>query len=88
MRTSGPTPTTSIADALSVNAARPRLAGRPFGYGWIRGWASAFVCGTLVIGQIIRPTDVTRVVWLNAALLVVAAGAIALVPRDSSTRIA
>jgi PPP family 3-phenylpropionic acid transporter len=75
-------PTTSIADALSVNAARPQLAGRPFEYGWIRGSASAaFVCGTLVIGQIISPTDLTRVIWLNAALLVVAAGATALVPR-------
>jgi PPP family 3-phenylpropionic acid transporter len=75
-------PTTSIADALSVNAARPQLAGKPFEYGWIRGSASAaFVCGTLVIGQIISPTDLTRVIWLNAALLVVAAGATALVPR-------
>jgi MFS transporter, PPP family, 3-phenylpropionic acid transporter len=74
-------PTTSIADALSVNAARPRLAGRPFEYGWIRGSASAaFVCGTLVIGQIISLTDLTRVIWLNAALLVVAAGTTALVP--------
>ncbi|WP_256477642.1 MFS transporter [Bradyrhizobium sp. C-145] len=32
-------PTTSIADALSVNTARPRFAGRPFEYGWIRGLA-------------------------------------------------
>jgi PPP family 3-phenylpropionic acid transporter len=74
-------PTTSIADALSVNAARPQSAGRPFEYGWIRGSASAaFVCGTLVIGQIISSTDLTRVIWLNAALLVVATGATALVP--------
>ncbi|SFJ44423.1 MFS_1 like family protein [Bradyrhizobium sp. Gha] len=34
-------PTTSIADALSVNTARPQFAGRPFEYGWIRGSASA-----------------------------------------------
>ena len=75
-------PTTSIADALSVNAARPELAGRPFEYGWIRGSASAaFVCGTLVIGQLISANDLTRVIWLNAALLVVAAGATALVPK-------
>ncbi|WP_334446145.1 MFS transporter [Bradyrhizobium sp. AZCC 1610] len=78
-------PTTSIADALSVNAARPQIAGRPFEYGWIRGSASAaFVCGTLVIGQIISPTDLTRVIWLNAALLVVAAGATALVPGGAA----
>ena len=75
-------PTTSLADALSVNAAKPQRAGRPFEYGWIRGSASAaFVCGTLVVGQIISPTDLTRVIWLNAALLVVAAGATALVPE-------
>ena len=74
-------PTTSIADALSVNAAKPQMKGRPFEYGWIRGGASAaFVCGTLVIGQLIGPDDLTRVVWLNAALLIVAAGATALVP--------
>ncbi len=75
-------PTTSLADALSVNAAKPQRAGRPFEYGWIRGSASAaFVCGTLVVGQIISPTDLTRVIWLNAALLFVAAGATALVPE-------
>ncbi|NOJ40222.1 MFS transporter [Bradyrhizobium australiense] len=77
-------PTTSIADALAVNAARPQLAGRPFEYGWIRGAASAaFICGTLIIGQLITSTDLTRVIWLNAALLVAAAGATALVPRVS-----
>jgi hypothetical protein len=39
------------------------------------------VCGTLVVGQIISPADLTRVIWLNAALLVVAAEATALVPE-------
>jgi MFS transporter, PPP family, 3-phenylpropionic acid transporter len=78
-------PTTSLADALSVNAAKPQRAGRPFEYGWIRGSASAaFVCGTLVVGQIISPTDLTRVIWLNAALLVIAAGATALVPEGAA----
>jgi len=75
-------PTTSIADALSVNAARPQWAGRAFEYGWIRGSASAaFVVGTLIIGQLISSTDLTPVIWLNAALLIAAAGATALVPR-------
>jgi MFS transporter, PPP family, 3-phenylpropionic acid transporter len=75
-------PTTSIADALSVNAARPQWAGRPFEYGWMRGAASAaFVCGTLIIGQLISPNDLTRIIWLNAALLIVAAGATAWLPR-------
>ena len=74
-------PTTSIADALSVNTARPRLAGRRFEYGWIRGSASAaFVLGTLIAGQLISPADVSPVVWLNAAFLIAAAGATALVP--------
>ncbi|ANW04554.1 MFS transporter [Bradyrhizobium icense] len=78
-------PTTSIADALSVNAARPQLAGRPFEYGWIRGAASAaFVCGTLIIGQLVTSTDLTRVIWLNAGLLVAAAAVTALVPRVSA----
>jgi PPP family 3-phenylpropionic acid transporter len=75
-------PTTSIADALSVNAAKPQRAGRAFEYGWIRGSASAaFVFGTLMVGQLISPTDLTLVIWLNAALLIAAAGATALVPK-------
>lgn len=74
-------PTTSIADALSVNAAKPEIAGKPFEYGWIRGSASAaFVVGTLVIGQLISRTDLNPIVWMNAALLLAAAGATALVP--------
>jgi PPP family 3-phenylpropionic acid transporter len=78
-------PTTSIADALSVNTARPRLAGRRFEYGWIRGSASAaFVLGTLIAGQLISPADVSPAVWLNAAFLIAAAGATALVPRVAS----
>jgi PPP family 3-phenylpropionic acid transporter len=75
-------PTTSIADALSVNAAKPKVAGKPFEYGWIRGSASAaFVFGTLIIGQLISPSDLGPVIWMNAALLIAAAGATALVPR-------
>jgi MFS transporter, PPP family, 3-phenylpropionic acid transporter len=74
-------PTTSLADALSVNAARPRLAGREFEYGWIRGSASlAFILGTLTIGQLISRTDVTPIIWMNASLLVAAAGSTGLLP--------
>lgn len=73
-------PTTSIADALSVNAAKPQMAGRPFEYGWIRGSASAaFVLGTLVAGQLISPTDLTPIIWMNATLLTAAACATAFV---------
>jgi len=79
-------PTTSMADALSVNAAKPEMAGRPFEYGWIRGSASAaFVCGTLIIGQLISATDLTRMIWLNGALLVATGGASALVPRVATS---
>jgi MFS transporter, PPP family, 3-phenylpropionic acid transporter len=74
-------PMTSIADALSVSAARPEIAGKPFEYGWIRGAASAaFASGTIVIGQFIRPDHLDPVVWLNAMLLLAAAGATALLP--------
>jgi PPP family 3-phenylpropionic acid transporter len=69
-------PTTSLADALTVNAARPRIA-----YGRIRGAASAaFLVGTLIIGQLIVPADLSPIIWLNAALLIVAAVATALLP--------
>jgi hypothetical protein len=75
-------PTTSIADALSVNAARPQIAAKPFEYGWIRGSGSAaFVLGTLIIGQLISRDDLTPIIWMNVALLAAAAGATALLPR-------
>ena len=69
-------PTTSLADALTVNAARPRIE-----YGRIRGAASAaFLIGTLIIGQLIVPADLSPIIWLNATLLIVAAVATALLP--------
>jgi MFS transporter, PPP family, 3-phenylpropionic acid transporter len=74
-------PTTSIADALSVNAAKPQMAGKPFEYGWIRGSASAaFVLGTLIIGQFVSLSDLSPIIWMNVALLVAAAAATALLP--------
>ena len=78
-------PTTSIADALSVSAAKPEISGKPFEYGWIRGSASAaFVLGTLFIGQLITSTDLRPIIWMNVALLVTAAAATALLPRASA----
>ena len=63
-------PTTSIADALSVNSAKPQIAGRPFEYGRIRGSASAaFVLGTLTVGKLISPADLEPIIWLNMVLL-------------------
>lgn len=74
-------PTTSIADALSVNAAKPQMGGRPFEYGWIRGSGSAaFVVGTIVVGQLIDPADLMPVIWMNASLLIAAASATVFMP--------
>jgi PPP family 3-phenylpropionic acid transporter len=57
------------------------MAVKPFEYGWIRGAASAaFLLGTLIVGQLITPADLSPVIWMNAALLVAAAAATALVP--------
>jgi PPP family 3-phenylpropionic acid transporter len=77
-------PTTSIADALSVNVASPRMAER-LEYGWLRGSASAaFVVGTLTVGQLISPADLSPVIWINAGLLLAAAVATALLPSEAS----
>jgi PPP family 3-phenylpropionic acid transporter len=74
-------PTTSIADALSINSAKPKIAGRPFEYGWIRGSASAaFIVGTLTVGQLISPTDLLPIIWLNVVLLMISGAATALLP--------
>lgn len=75
-------PTTALADALALGAAQPR-DGRPtFEYGWVRGTGSGlFVLGTLVSGQVVAAWGLSSVVVLQAALLVAAAGAAALVPR-------
>ncbi|HLH50735.1 MAG TPA: MFS transporter [Roseiarcus sp.] len=78
-------PTTSIADALSVNIAKPQIAGARFEYGWIRGSGSAsFALGTLIMGQLIRPGDLTPVIWMHAAMLIVAIGATALLPNAAT----
>jgi PPP family 3-phenylpropionic acid transporter len=69
-------PTTSIADALAVNVARPRI-----GYGWLRGSASAaFVVGTLSAGQLISAADLSPIIWMNAAFLMAAAGSATMLP--------
>jgi PPP family 3-phenylpropionic acid transporter len=77
-------PTTSLADALTITVARPLMAGKPFEYGWIRGAASAaFLLGTLLTGQLISPTDLSPIIWMNVALLA-AAAATALVPSATA----
>src|SRR5262249_12275225 len=74
-------PTTSIADALALSAAQPR-DGRPgFEYGWVRGTGSGiFVLGTLASGQGVAAWGLSSILVLQAALLVAASAAAAMVP--------
>src|SRR5438477_205989 len=74
-------PTTSLADALALGAAQPPDAHPTFEYGWVRGTGSAvFVIGTLLSGQIVDAWGLAAIIVLQAAFLVVAAGAATLVP--------
>jgi PPP family 3-phenylpropionic acid transporter len=78
-------PTTSLADGLSLNAAKLTRTGKRFEYGWIRGSASAaFILGTLTVGQLIGQNDLTPIIWINSALLAAAAAATALLPSDTA----
>jgi PPP family 3-phenylpropionic acid transporter len=78
-------PTTSLADGLSLNAAKLPAPGKRFEYGWIRGSASAaFVLGTLIIGQLISKYDLTPIIWMNVALLIATAATTALLPSGTA----
>ncbi len=64
-------PLTPLADALALGSSQrtPR-----FPYGWVRAAGSAaFIAGTLVSGQMVGRSGLGVIVWLNAALLAVAA---------------
>jgi MFS transporter, PPP family, 3-phenylpropionic acid transporter len=75
-------PTTVLADALTLGAAQSREARSRFEYGWVRGTGSAaFVIGTLCSGQVAGSWGLALIIVLQAALLLVAAGAAILVPR-------
>ena len=71
-------PLTPVADALTLGSA----SGKPgFPYGWVRGAGSAaFIAGVLLSGRIVDRAGLGAVVWLNAALLALAAGAALFVP--------
>ncbi len=81
-------PLTPVADALALGSADGTPSGqataggsRPFSYGWVRGAGSAaFIAGTLASGQLVGRSGLGIVVWLNAALLALTAGAALLVP--------
>jgi PPP family 3-phenylpropionic acid transporter len=75
-------PTTTLADALALSAAQPRHARPGFEYGWVRGTGSAvFVIGTLISGQVVESLGLASIIVLQAALLVAASSAAALVPN-------
>ena len=72
-------PLTPVGDALALDAAS---GPRGFSYGWVRGGGStAFIVGTLLSGQMVGWAGLGIVVWLNAALLGLAAAAAFLVPN-------
>jgi PPP family 3-phenylpropionic acid transporter len=73
-------PVTTLADALALNAAKPRAV-HGFEYGWVRGSASAaFIMGTLVTGQLLSSVELSAVVWMHGVLLIGVVLATALVP--------
>lgn len=76
------TPTTSLADALALNASRSRATpGANFEYGWVRGSASAaFVLGTLAAGHVIGWAALPSIAWMQGALLLLAAASTRLLP--------
>jgi PPP family 3-phenylpropionic acid transporter len=83
-------PLTTIADALSLAAAR-RLskAKRRFEYGWVRGAGSAaFILGSVLAGQAIVAVDLDVIIWGGSAFLVAAAAAATMVGTASRPSIA
>ncbi len=65
-------PLTPIADALALGSSQ--MSGREFPYGWVRGaGSSAFIAGTLLSGQAVGRFGLEAFVWMNAALLAIAA---------------
>jgi MFS transporter, PPP family, 3-phenylpropionic acid transporter len=69
-------PLTPAADALALGPAqvRPR-------YGWVRGAGSAaFILGTLLSGQMIPRFGLSAIIWMNGALLGLAACSARMVP--------
>lgn len=75
-------PIASLADALALTASR--RAG--FEYGWVRGAGSAaFIVGSIVAGQAVAALGLSVIVWLQASLLIAAAGCAMLVGEPSAS---
>ena len=65
-------PLTPVADALALGSA---VHPPGFRYGSVRGAGSAaFICGTLVSGQLVQRFGLATIIWSNAVLLALAAG--------------
>lgn len=76
-------PTTSIADALAVQEAKPGAGRSGFEYGWVRGSASAaFVVGTLLAGRLLASLPISLLLWMEALLLIGAAAGTTLLPDE------
>src|SRR5580692_7455695 len=75
-------PIVPIADAMTLASAPGR-----FQYGWVRGGASAaFVVGAIGAGQVVQATSFDSVIWMNGALLALAAVAALWLPRNALDR--
>ena len=84
-------PIVPIADALSLASSAPTLWStvkpRSFDYGWVRGAGSAaFIIGVVLGGRIIGRVGFGAIVFLNAALLAVAALLAFWVPNRIASR--
>jgi PPP family 3-phenylpropionic acid transporter len=75
-------PSTTLADALALNAAASRDRATRFEYGWVRGTGSAaFIAGTLLSGQVVGGWGLTSIIVLQASLLSAAACAALVTPE-------
>ena len=73
-----------LSDALSVAASR---GGRAFQYGWVRGSGSAaFVCGTLLSGQLVDRFGLSCIIMTSSVLFLVMALCAARVPSLAEAR--
>ncbi|MGE5269638.1 MAG: MFS transporter [Thiohalocapsa sp.] len=73
-------PLAQLADALVLGSAARHPGG--FAYGWVRGAGSgAFILGSVLSGQLVDRLGLGVVIWLNAALLSLAAMTAPATPR-------
>jgi PPP family 3-phenylpropionic acid transporter len=84
LQASALSPLAPLGDTLVLAAAALHERGNQpgFDYGWVRGAGSgAFILGSVVSGQAVERYGLSAIVWLNAALLAVAALLAPCVPR-------